>query len=73
MSKIYFILATSHSGEILVLMYSVGQQSGEITKLVNSGDHSREGLIVEDFFLGRPRSGSQGQPRPPGRGHGCQD
>ena len=43
MSKIYFILATSHSGEILVLMYSVGQQSGEITKLVNSGDHYREG------------------------------
>ena len=40
MSKIYFILATSHSGEILVLIYSVGQQSGEIPKFVNSGDHS---------------------------------
>ena len=34
MSKIYFILATSHSGEILVLMYSVGQQSGETLAII---------------------------------------
>ena len=52
MSKIYFILATSHSGEILVFIYLVGQQSGEIPMLVNSGDHSgraRPGLRVEDI------------------------
>ena len=57
MSKIYFILATSYSSKILVLMFSVGQQSGEITKLVNSGDHSREGagILKTDFS----RMGSQ--------------
>ena len=76
MSKIYFILATSHSGEILVFIYLVGQKSGEIPKLVNSGDHSgraRAGLKSWGYCWGGPRSGSQGQPGPPGGGHGCHD
>ena len=42
-------------------MYSIGQQFGEITK-----GGRRPGFRVEDFFLGGPRSGNQGQPGPPG-------
>ena len=36
----------SHSGAILELIYSVDQQSGEITQLVNSGDHKYNQLSI---------------------------
>ena len=52
MLKIYFFSQSiSHSGVILELLYSVDEQSGEITKLVNSGDYRYSSILLKIYFL----------------------